>query len=68
MKDNRGMTPPNAKDSPWYSTPASARKRKPFTITLSEEAKERLEKQAKARGIPRSQVLEELVMAAPIRP
>lgn len=62
------MTPPNPKDSQWYSTPAEARKRKPFTITMSEEAKERLEKQAKARKCSRSQVVEALVMAAPIRP
>lgn len=62
------MAPPNPKDSLWYSTPSTARKRKPFTITLTEEARERLEKQAKARGISRSQVLEALVMAAPIRP
>lgn len=68
MSDNRGMTPPNPKDSQWYSTPAGARKRKPFTITLSDEAKARLEKQARARGVSRSQVLEALVMAAPIRP
>lgn len=68
MSDTRGMPPPNQKDSPWYSTPAGARKRKPFTITMSEEAKERLEKQAKARKCSRSQVVEALVMAAPIRP
>ena len=68
MSDNRGMAPPNPKDSQWYSTPKAARKRKPFTITMSEEAQARLEKQAKARGLSRSQVLEALVMASPIRP
>lgn len=68
MSDNRGMTPPNPKDSQWYSTPANARKRKPFTITLSDEAQERLEKQAKARGLSRSKAIEAMIMAAPIRP
>lgn len=66
MRDTGGM-PPNHKESQWYSTPAGARKRKPFTITMSEEAKERLDKMAKARGVSRSQVLEALVMATPIR-
>lgn len=68
MSDTRGMAPPNQKDSPWYSTPKNARKRKPLGITLSDEAQERLEKQAKARQCSRSQVVEALVMAAPIRP
>jgi hypothetical protein len=67
MSDTGGMSPPNPKESQWYSTPAEARKRKPFTITMSEEAKERLDKMAKARGVSRSQVLEALVMASPIR-
>jgi len=58
---------PNPKESPWYSTPVSARKRKPIGITLSDEAQVRLEKMAKARKVSRSQVVEALVMAAPIR-
>ena len=68
MSDNRGMAAERQKDTQWYSTPKAARKRKPIGITLSDEAQERLEKQAKARGVSRSQVIEALVMAAPIRP
>lgn len=67
MSDNRGMAE-RQKDDPWYSTPAKARKRKPFTITMSDEAQARLDKQAAARKTSRSKVLEAFVMAAPIRP
>lgn len=68
MSDNRDMAAERQRETKWYSTPRAARKRKPIGITLSDEAQERLEKQAKARGISRSQVVEELVLAAPIRP
>ena len=57
----------NPVDSPWYATPRALRKRKPLTITLSDEAHERLDRMAKARAVPRSQVLEDLLMAASIR-
>lgn len=57
----------NAKDSEWYSTPRTARKRKGIEVTLSDDALGRLEKMAKARGVSRSQVIDELVMSAPIR-
>ncbi len=67
MNDNRGMAAERQKETKWYSTPTADRKRKPIGITLSDEARERLEKQAKARGVSRSQVVEELVLAAPIR-
>lgn len=58
----------NPKESPWYSTPARDRKRPPIGLTLSPEALDRLERMAKARGLSRSQVVEQLVNAAPIRP
>ena len=56
------------RDTEWYSTAKDARKRKPLGLTMSEEALARLEKQAKARGVSRSQVVEDLVMTAPVRP
>lgn len=68
MSDTRGMAAERQKDTKWYATPAEARKRKPFTITFTDEAKGRLDKMAAARGISRSQVLESLVLEAPIRP
>jgi metal-responsive CopG/Arc/MetJ family transcriptional regulator len=36
-------------------------------VSLPEEALERLDKMAAARGVPRSQVVEALIMSAPIR-
>jgi len=57
----------NPKDSEWYSTPNEARKRKPLKLSLSDECQDRLERMATARGISRSQIVEELVMASPIR-
>ena len=67
MSDTSRM-PSNPKDSPWYSTPLDARKRKPIGITLSPEALDRLERMAKARKVSRSQVVEDLVMSTHIRP
>jgi hypothetical protein len=67
MSDTAGM-PANPKDSPWYSTPVGARKRKPIGVTLSPEAHDRLERMAKARKLSRSAVIEELVMSTHIRP
>jgi ribosomal protein L20 len=57
----------NAKDTVWASTSNALRKRKRFEVTLPEEALARLEKQADERGVSRSQVIEALIMAAPIR-
>jgi hypothetical protein len=57
----------NAKDTVWASTPNELRNRKRLEVTLPPEALERLEKQATARGFSRSEVLEALIMAAPIR-
>lgn len=67
MSDTARMTE-KQKETQWYSTPREARKRKPIGITLSDEAQERLEKQAKARKCSRSQVVEAFIMASPIRP
>ncbi len=67
MSDTPAM-PANPKDSPWYSTPVGARKRKPIGVTLSPEAHDRLERMAKARKLSRSAVIEELVMTTNIRP
>lgn len=39
----RDPMPGNPKDSPWRSTPRSKRKRKPLAITLSDDARLRLD-------------------------
>jgi hypothetical protein len=57
----------NPKDSQWYSTPREKRARKGIEVTLPDEALNRLERMAKARKVSRSQVVEALIMAAPIR-
>lgn len=58
----------NPKDSPWYVTPQEARVRKHVSLTLSDEARDRLKRMAKARKTSSSAVVEELVMGTPIRP
>jgi hypothetical protein len=57
----------NPKDSEWYSTPRTVRKRKGIEVTLSDAAQERLERMAKARKVSRSVVVEDLIMGAPMR-
>lgn len=57
----------NAKDTVWASTSNELRKRKRFEVTLPPSALERLDRQAEARGVSRSKVVEDLIMAAPIR-
>lgn len=57
----------NPKDSPWYSTPRTERRRKGIEVTLPDEALERLERLARARKLSRSAVIEALIMEAPIR-
>jgi predicted transcriptional regulator len=54
----------NPKTSAWYSTPQAKRKRKGLEVTLSDEAREKLDALAAAWSMPRSQVVEALVMAA----
>ncbi len=55
---------PSPKSSPWYSTSQSDRKKKKVQITLSEEARAKLERLVKAKGGPgmRSKVVEDLIM------
>lgn len=57
----------NAPDSPWLVTPQAKRHRKNIMLTLPEDVIERLTKQAGARGVSRSLVVEALILAAPIR-
>jgi predicted DNA-binding protein len=59
--------PGNPKDSPWYSTPRSERKKKGTELMLSDEARERLEKLAKKHGVSKSEMVEQLIMEAPLR-
>lgn len=57
----------NPKDSPWYSTAKSLRRRKPLGLTLPEDVLERLDRMTKVRGVSRSEIIAELVREAPIR-
>jgi predicted DNA-binding protein len=47
--------------------PRSQRRRPKLELTLSPEALDRLERLADRRGEPRSRVVEELILAAPLR-
>ena len=63
------MLSKSEKQSVWYSTPEKKRRRKSIELTLSPEALDRLGRMARARkGASRSAVVEEIVMAAPVRP
>jgi hypothetical protein len=55
-------TPGNPPESPWYSTPAAKRGRKPLTGTVADTTREALEAEAKKQGRPLSQVLEDAVL------
>jgi hypothetical protein len=55
--------PGNPKTSKWYATPRSARKRKKLEITLSDEARARLEILAEKRGLTLSATVEALILA-----
>lgn len=57
----------NAKESKWASTSNELRKRKRFELTLPPATLEKLEALATARGVSRSEVVEQLVDAAPAR-
>ncbi len=56
--------PGNPKDSPWRSTPQDKRKRKRIELTLSAEARERLE--VLAPGGLRSAFVEGLILSCPL--
>lgn len=50
-----------ARDSIWYSTPRSARKRKGVEITMCDEMREKLDELCRALDIPRGAVVEMLI-------
>ena len=54
----------NPKTSKWSATPKALRKRKPVVFTLSDEAREKLDRLAGGAG-QRSAKVEELIMNAP---
>jgi metal-responsive CopG/Arc/MetJ family transcriptional regulator len=55
----------NPKSSPWYAVPLKDRVRKVVSFTLSDEAREKLEKLMKRRGEKsRSALIEALIMEA----
>ncbi len=54
----------NPKASAWYSTPNAKRRRKGVELTLSDEAREKLKRLAKKRGVSMSAVVEELIREA----
>lgn len=56
--------PGNPKDSEWYATTQENRTRKLVSFTLSDEARARLERLAKKEKLPKSAVVEALIMAA----
>lgn len=57
----------NPKDSEWRSTPRMARKRKIAQFTLSDEEHTKLDALAKTRQQPKSVVVGELIMDAPLK-
>lgn len=57
----------NPKESEWRVTSNDRRNRKNVMLTLPPETLERLAKIAKARGVSRSQVVEDLVSEAPLK-
>lgn len=52
-------TPGNPPDSPWYSTRAADRVRKPITLTISDAKREWLADAAKREGRPMSAIIED---------
>lgn len=57
----------NPTQSKWRSTAQADRVRKLVSITLSDDARERLAKLAKKHGLSKSEVIEMLITAAPLR-
>ena len=61
-KEEEDQVTGNPKGSPWRSTPRDKRHRKPITLTLSDEARERLDELAPDGT--RSAFVEDLIMNA----
>lgn len=59
--------PGNPKDSKWRITSQAARTRKLVSLTLSDEARERLAKLAEKHEMSKSELVETLIMEAPLR-
>lgn len=57
----------NPKESKWYSTSKTSRRRRPLNVTLSPEALARLDELASERKQLRSAVIESLILEAPKR-
>lgn len=57
---------PNAPESKWFATPRALRNRKPLSVTLSEEAREKLEAMAAKAGATLSASVEALVLGHPV--
>lgn len=56
---------PSPKDSKWYATPVALRKRKPVTVTLGDEAREKLHRLVAAHPErTQSAVVEDLILRA----
>jgi hypothetical protein len=54
----------NPKDSEWYVTLQEKRKRKLVSLTLSDEARAKLEALAEGRKAKKSEVVEDLILKA----
>lgn len=54
----------NPKGSKWYATPRAERTRKKLEITLSDEARAKLEELAKSRELSLGKTVEALILAA----
>lgn len=54
----------NPKESPWFSTLAAKRKRKPVTLTLSDAGRASLDALAAKRGLSLSALVEQLAREA----
>lgn len=52
----------NPPKSKWFSTPNAQRKRKEITLTLSPEARTTLDELSEAQNLPRSIVVENLIL------
>ena len=58
----------NPKDSEWRSTPREKRHRGELSVTISKEAREKLERAVTATGAARSAIVERLLLEMPDPP